>query len=98
MSAPDWSELLPTYATLAGMSAEELARVSRLADCEATTIKFGISAIGQLIALTAGANQLSQENASAIGWLLASLGTLSERLSETENGVDTELRRRGKAA
>lgn len=98
MSAPDWSELLPSDAAFSAMTTEELGRVSRLADCEATTIKFGISAIGQLIALTAGANQLSQENASAIGWLLASLGILSERLSETENGVDTELRRREKAA
>ncbi|MFI8739585.1 hypothetical protein [Stutzerimonas zhaodongensis] len=88
MSHLDWSELLPSDATLSAMSAEELRRVSNLAEGEAATIRFGISAIGHLMALTAGANQLSQETAVDIGWLLKSLGTLAERLTETENRID----------
>jgi len=99
MSAPTWSDLMPSDATLAALSAEDLGRISRLADSEATTIKFGISAIGQLMAITAGSGQLNQETATAIGWLLESLGTLSERLAEAERGAEYELvRRAGPAA
>lgn len=98
MKALDWRELLPSDSALASMSAEELGRVSSLAECEAATIKFGISAIGHIMAIAAGANQLSQETATDLGWLLMSLGKLSERLSETENGIDEERKRRSKAA
>lgn len=89
---------MPSDAALAALSAEDLGRISRLADSEATTIKFGISAIGQLMAITAGSGQLNQETATALGWLLESLGTLSERLAEAERGADQEQQRRSKAA
>lgn len=97
MSIPTWRDVLPNCGALASMSEAELTVVANLAESEGVTVEFGISAIGHLMAIAASSNQLSQETAASIGWLLMSLGTLSSGLADMGRGVDNELLRRNPA-
>ena len=89
-----WGNLLPDPSRLNTLSAEDLDAIERTAECEALTMAHGISAIGELLAWTADAGELSNDTARNIGWLLQSLGYLSGRLADVANGAEYELARR----
>lgn len=94
MSAPSWSDLLPTMAAVEAMTPEKLERVDGAIDRYSMTLGLGIAAIGNLLACTASNSEtgLSSDTATDIGWLLESLGDLSARLADTGNAV-TDRRR-----
>lgn len=75
MSCPNWRDLLP--APCGRNSAETLERVALASEQYAGTLGYGISAIGELLASSALAGELSNETAARLGWLLESLGELS---------------------
>ena len=62
------------------------------------TVGHGIAAIGELLANTAEAGELTDHTARDIGWLLQSLGFLSGRLADVANGAEYELERRKTSA
>ncbi len=94
MKAVCWSHLLPDPMVLNDYSDDKLEAIERTAECEALTVAHGISAIGELLAWTADAGELSNDTARNIGWLINSLGTLSGRLVDVANGAEYELERR----
>ncbi len=93
-----WGHLLPDPLRLSALSADELDAIERTAECEAMTVGHGIAAIGELLANTADAGELTDDAARNIGWLINSLGTLSGRLVDVANGAEYELERRNAAA
>lgn len=94
MKAVCWSHLLPDPMDLRDYSTEQVEAIERTAECEGMTVSHGISAIGELLAFTADAGELSNDTARNIGWLINSLGTLSGRLVDVANGAEYELERR----
>lgn len=94
MSAVCWSHLLPDPSRLNTLSTEDLDAIERTAECEAMAVGHGIAAIGELLANTADAGELTDDAARNIGWLIKSLGTLSGRLVDVANGAEYELERR----
>ncbi|UNG18476.1 hypothetical protein [Stutzerimonas zhaodongensis] len=103
MSAPHsiavcWGHLLPDPSRLNTLSADDLDAIERTAECEAISVGHGIAAIGELLANTADAGELTNHTARDIGWLLQSLGYLSGRLTDVANGAEYELERRKAAA
>ena len=94
MKAVCWSHLLPDPMDLRDYSTEQVEAIERTAECEALNVAHGISAIGELLAWTAHAGELSNDTARNIGWLINSLGTLSGRLVDVANGAGYELERR----
>ncbi len=93
-----WGHLLPDPLTMRRFSADDLDAIERTAECEAMTVGHGIAAIGELLANTADAGELTNHTARDIGWLLQSLGYLSGRLSDVANGAEYELACRKAAA
>lgn len=89
-----WYNLLPHPEHLAKMTAEDVDAAARTAETKADTLCFGIAAIGNLLANTADAGELSDSTARDIGWLLESLGQLAANLSDVQRATDSELRRR----
>jgi len=61
MSAVCWSHLLPDPLRMGRLSTDDLDAIERTAECEALTMAHGISAIGELLAWTADAGELSNE-------------------------------------
>ncbi len=89
-----WSHLLPDPSRMSHLPTDDLDAIERTAECEAMTVAHGISAIGELLAWTADAGEISNDTARNIGWLIKSLGTLSGRLVDAANGAEHELNRR----
>ena len=98
MKAVCWGHLLPDPSRLNTLAAAELDAIERTAECEAMTVGHGIAAIGELLAHTADAGELTEDAARSIGWLLQSLGYLSGRLADGANGAEYELARRTASA
>jgi len=98
MSAVCWSHLLPDPLRMGRLSTDDLDAIERTAECEAMTVGHGIAAIGELLANTADAGELTDDAARNIGWLLQSLGYLSGRLADVANGAEYELSRRTASA
>lgn len=98
MNAVCWGHLLPDPSRLNTLAADELDAIERTAECEAMTVGHGIAAIGELLAHTADAGELTEDAARSIGWLLQSLGYLSGRLADVANGAEYELARRTASA
>ena len=63
MSAICWGNLLPDPSRLNTLSAEDLDAIERTAECEAMTVGHGIAAIGELLAHTADAGELTEDAA-----------------------------------
>lgn len=82
MSVPNWNDLLvfPSRTD----SPDKLKQVAQASNQYATTLGFGIAAIGTVLAHTAQAGELSEDTALNIGWLLDSLGDLSAKLADTQ--------------
>lgn len=99
MSAPNWSNLLPTLAAVEAMTPEQLERADGAIESYSMTLGLGIAAIGNLLACTASNSEtgLSSETATDIGWLLESLGELSARLADTGNAVRDRRTRKPRA-
>ena len=89
-----WGRLLPDPSRLDKVPADQLHAIERTAECEAMTMAHGIAAIGELLAYTADAGEITNDAARDIGWLINSLGTLSGRLVDVANGAEYELERR----
>lgn len=98
MSAVCWSHLLPDPSSMGRLSTDDLDAIERTAECEGMAVAHGIAAIGELLANTADAGELSNDAARNIGWLINSLGTLSGRLVDVANGAEYELERRKQPA
>lgn len=92
-----WYNLLPQPERLAQMTTEDVDAAARTAECKADTICFGISAIGDLLAITAEAGELDMAKARDLGWLLESLGKLSANLIDVQRATESELKRRRNA-
>lgn len=89
-----WSHLLPDPMVLDAYPTEQIVRICSTAECEGMSVAHGISAVGELLAFTADAGELSDDTARNIGWLIKSLGALSGRLVDVSNGAEYELERR----
>jgi hypothetical protein len=94
MKAVCWGHLLPDPSHLHALSTDDLDAIERTAECEAMTVGHGIAAIGELLAHTADAGELTDDAARNIGWLLQSLGYLSGRLADVANGAEYVLEHR----
>lgn len=89
MSIPNWNDLLPNHEAIQAMSPEKLEAAASATDSYGMNISFGIAAIGNLLA-GAALNEEQGLDADAVadlGWLLASLGELSAKLTDTGNGI-----------
>ncbi|SEJ57293.1 hypothetical protein SAMN04244572_04526 [Azotobacter beijerinckii] len=101
MSTPkpiQWYNLLPHPEHLAKMATEDVDAAARTAECKADTICFGIAAIGNLLANTADAGELSDSTARDLGWLLESLGQLTANLTDVQRATKSEMRSRKEKA
>lgn len=78
---------------------EHLDAVCRTAECHSTTLGFGISVIGHLLAVAADSGEMGKGAARDAGWLIESLGELSATLADLQRSAAYEMtQRRGKAA
>jgi len=89
MSAPTWYDLLPDHEAIQAMSPEKLEAAAIAADSYNMNVSYGIAAIGNLLAGAALNEEqgLDADSVADLGWLLASLGELSAKLTDTGNGI-----------
>lgn len=97
MSINSWRSLLPSTEALDAMTPEQLDKAALAADCEARTVAWGISAIGNLLAGAAlnESHGLDPEKVADLGWLLQSLGELSATLIDTHEGARLRSKQEG---
>lgn len=96
MSAVNWNDLLIGQQQIAEIAPDRLELAAESVSGRATTLAYGISSIGNLLACTAsnGSTGLSDDTATSLGWLLESLGELTAALINTNEGMNDELSRR----
>lgn len=77
---------------------EQLDAARRTAECHTTTLGFGMSAIGHLLAVASASGEMGERAAQDAGWLLEALGELSATLADVSRAAYEQGRREGKAA
>ena len=97
MSRNLWRDLLPTTEQLDGMNPEALGQAALAADCNLSTITFGITAIGGLLAGAANNEDhgIAADHLASLGWILQSMGELSTALMDTHEGARQRAKQRG---
>lgn len=98
MSAFNWNDLLIDQQQVKGIAPDRLEIAAESASMRATTLAYGISSIGSLLASTAsnGITGLDDDTATNLGFLLESLGGLTAALINTSEGMNDELSQRAR--
>lgn len=96
MSAFNWNDILIGQQQIADIAPDRLELAAESVSGRATTLAYGISSIGNLLACTAsnGSTGLSDDTATSLGWLLESLGELTAALVNTGKSMGDEMSRR----
>lgn len=86
-----WSTLIYDAAHIGELPREHLDAIARTAECESSSLTFGIAAIGELLAHTANAGELEDKTAASVAWLIHTLSELNARLTEARQAAEYQL-------
>lgn len=92
-NVPSWYDLLPDHPAIQQMDPAQLEKASRMAEGEISTLAFGISGLGNILACAASNEDsgLSSDAVESIGWMLESVGRLIANLSDTQGAMQHRL-------